>query len=92
MQYLLMSIMIVKLVMYVVFLGLGIFVSRWWFLGPLLWLVCDLGLLNPLQTWINCELASRLIALDELMDEDEEFRSRVLAVLERIEGTHRKQA
>ena len=85
-QYFLNLIMIVNLAMYVVFLGLGIFVSRWWFLGPPLWLVCDLGLLNRLQTWINCELTARLIALDELMDEDEEFRERALAALGESNG------
>lgn len=78
--------MIVNLASYVVFLGLGIFVSRWCFLGLPLWLSCDLGLLNRLQTWINCELTARLIALDELMDEDEEFRDRALAALGESNG------
>ena len=88
-QYFLNLIMIVNLAMFVVFFGLGIFVSRWWFLGLPLWLVCDLGLLNRLQTWVNCELATRLIALDELMDEDEEFRDRALAVWGESNGFER---
>jgi hypothetical protein len=88
-QYLLNLIMIVNLAMYGVFISLGVFVSRWWFLGLPLWLVCDLGLLNRLQTWINCELATRLVALDELMNEDKEFRVRALAVLDELSGSER---
>jgi hypothetical protein len=86
-QYLLNLVIVVKWPMYVLFLGLGIFLSSWWFLGLPLWLVCDFGLLNRLQTWINCELASRLVAFDELIDQDEDFRSRALAALEKTEGT-----
>jgi hypothetical protein len=81
-QYLLTSIIIVKRAIYILFLSLGIFKSLWWFLALPLWFICDLGLLNRVQTWINCELASLLVSLDELMDEDEEFCNRVLAALE----------
>jgi len=90
-QYLLNLIMIVNLTMYGVFIGLGVVVSRWLFLGLPLWLVCDLGLLNRLQTWINCELATRLMALDELMNEDKEFRDRALAVLDELSGIERSE-
>jgi hypothetical protein len=88
-QYLLNSIIIVRRAMYVVFVGLGIFISWWWFLGLPLWFICDLGLLNRLQMWINCELASRLVAFDELMDEDDEFRNRALAALGQSNGFER---
>ncbi len=90
-QYLLNSIIFISRVMYVVFIGLGIFMSWWWILGLPLWFICNVGLLNRLQKWINCELASRLVAFDELMDEDEKFCNRALAALERIEGTQQKQ-
>ncbi len=80
-QYLLNAIIIFGRAMYLGFLALGIFFSWWWLLGLPLWLICDLGVFNRVQTWINCELASRLVALDELMEEDENFRKRVLSAL-----------
>ena len=55
-------------------------------MGIPLWLVCDLGFLNRLQAWVNLELVVRLVALDELMDEDEDFRKRVLVILAKMTG------
>lgn len=90
-QYLLNTIIIFKWVMYLVFAGLGIFLNWWWLLGLPLWFICDFGLLTRLQTSINCELASRLVSFDELMDEDEEFRNRVLPALEKTEDTPKNE-
>jgi hypothetical protein len=80
-QYFLNGIIIVRRTIYIVLLILGIFLSKWWFLGLPLWLISDLWIINWLQTCINVELVSRLIVLDNLMDEDEDFRSRALAAL-----------
>ena len=79
-QYFLNGIIAVRRTMYIVFLLLGIFLNKWWLLGLPLWLISDLWILNWLQTCINVELVSRLIVLDNLMDEDEDFRRRVKGV------------
>jgi hypothetical protein len=80
-QYFLNGIMAVRIIIYIVFFLLGIFLNKWWLLGLPLWLISDLWILNLLQTYINVQLMSRLIVLDNLMDENEDFRSQALATL-----------
>jgi len=85
-QYSLNAIIILRIAIYGLCTALGIFLSWWWLVGIPLWLVCDLGFLNRLQAWVNLELVVRLVTLDELMDEDEDFRKRVLAILAKMTG------
>lgn len=80
-QHSLNAIIITSKIMYIAFLLLGLFANKWLLVGIPLWFFCDLLLFNRIQTSINLELASRLIALDELMDKDENFCTQALAVL-----------
>jgi len=63
----------------------GIQINSLFFVAIPVVFVVNMVAVNPLQSRINIELAARLAVLDRVMDEDCQFRKRVLALMEQTE-------